>query len=88
MAVTFEGYERREAKTSAIMKQYGIKDFDDALKICTDKGFNPYKITEGIQNICFENAKCRRRSRNRRRTAGVLHPRICRRAEKSRTRTR
>ena len=57
MAVTFEGYERREAKTSAIMKQYGIKDFDDALKICTDKGFNPYKITEGIQNICFENAK-------------------------------
>lgn len=54
MAVTFEGYERREAKTSAIMKQYGIKDFDDALKICTDKGFNPYKITEGIQNICFE----------------------------------
>ena len=43
MAVTFEGYERREAKTSAIMKQYGINGF--------------YKITEGIQNICFENAK-------------------------------
>ena len=57
MAVTFEGYERREAKTSAIMKQYGINGFEDALKICTDKGFDPYKITEGIQNICFENAK-------------------------------
>ena len=57
MAVTFEGYERREAKTSEIMKKYGIKDFEDALKICTDKGFNPYEITQGIQNICFENAK-------------------------------
>ncbi len=57
MAVTFEGYERREAKTSQLMALYGIKDFDDALKICTDKGFNPYKIVEGIQNICFENAK-------------------------------
>ena len=57
MAVTFEGYERREAKTSELMKKYGIKDFEDALKICTDKGFNPYEITQGIQNICFENAK-------------------------------
>ena len=57
MAVTFEGYERREAKTSEVMKKYGIKDFEDALKICTDKGFNPYEITQGIQNICFENAK-------------------------------
>ncbi len=53
----FEGYERREAQTSAIMKKYGIKDFEDALKICTDKGFNPYEIVQGIQNICFENAK-------------------------------
>ena len=57
MAITFEGYERREAQTSAIMAKYGIKDFEDALKICTDKGFNPYEITQGIQNICFENAK-------------------------------
>ena len=57
MAVTFEGYERREAKTSEIMKKYGIDGFEDALKICTDKGFNPYEITQGIQNICFENAK-------------------------------
>ena len=50
MAVTFEGYERREAKTSEIMKKYGINGFEDALKICTDKGFNPYEITQGIQN--------------------------------------
>ncbi|MBP5357317.1 MAG: GGGtGRT protein, partial [Clostridia bacterium] len=53
----FEGYERREVQTLAVMKKYGIKDFEDALKICTDKGFNPYEIVQGIQNICFENAK-------------------------------
>ena len=32
------------------------KDFEDALKICTDKGFNPYEIVKGVQPICFENA--------------------------------
>ena len=26
------------------------------LKICTDKGFNPYEIVKGVQPICFENA--------------------------------
>ena len=57
MAVNFESFDRRAKKTSEIMKKYGIKDFDDALKICTDRGFDPYKITESIQNICFENAK-------------------------------
>ena len=43
-------------KTKFIMKKYGIKDFDDARKICTDKGFDPYEIVKGIQPICFENA--------------------------------
>ena len=38
------------------MEKYGIKDFEDALKICTDKGFNPYDIVKGVQPICFENA--------------------------------
>ena len=38
------------------MEKYGIKDFEDALKICTDKGFNPYEIVKGVQPICFENA--------------------------------
>ena len=47
----FESYERREPQTTAVMNKYGIKDFDDALKICTDKGFSPYEITQGIQNI-------------------------------------
>ena len=56
MAVTFENYERRIDQIKPVMEKYGIKDFEDALKICTDKGFNPYEITKGVQTICFENA--------------------------------
>ena len=57
MAVTFEGYERRIDKITKACEQYGIADLDEALKICTDLGFNPYDITTGIQSIAFENAK-------------------------------
>ena len=57
MAVTFEGYERRIDKINACLAEYGIADLEEALKICTDLGFNPYEITEGIQSIAFENAK-------------------------------
>ena len=56
MAVTFESYERRIDQIKPVMEKYGINDFEDALKICTDKGFNPYEIVKGIQPICFENA--------------------------------
>ena len=56
MAVTFESYERRIDQIKPVMEKYGIKDFEDALKICTDKGFNPYEIVKGVQPICFE--KC------------------------------
>ena len=52
----FESYERRIDQIKPVMEKYGIKDFDEALKICTDKGFNPYEITRSIQTICFENA--------------------------------
>ena len=52
----FESYERRIEQIKPVMEKYGIKDFEDALKICTDKGFNPYEIVKGIQPICFENA--------------------------------
>ncbi len=57
MAVTFEGYERRIAQIDKACEKYGIADLEDALKICTDLGFNPYDITTGIQSIAFENAK-------------------------------
>ena len=46
MAVTFESYERRIDQIKPVMEKYGIKDFEDALKICTDKGFNPYEIVK------------------------------------------
>ena len=52
----FESYERRINQIKPVMEKYGIKDFDDALKICTDKGFNPYDIVKSVQPICFENA--------------------------------
>ena len=57
MAVTFEGYERRIAQINKACEQYGIKDLEEARKICTDLGFDPYDITTGIQSIAFENAK-------------------------------
>ena len=56
MAVTFESYERRIDQIKPVMKKYGIKDFEDALNICKEKGFNPYDIVKGVQPICFENA--------------------------------
>ena len=57
MAITFEGYERRIDKINKTCAEYGIADPEEARKICTDLGFDPYQITEGIQSIAFENAK-------------------------------
>lgn len=52
----FENYDRRIAGIEAVMKEYGIKDLEEARKMCTDKGFDPYEIVKGIQPICFEDA--------------------------------
>ena len=52
----FESYERRIKQITPVMEKYGIKDFDDARKICTDLGFDPYEIVKSVQPICFENA--------------------------------
>ena len=53
----FESYERREKQILAVLKGYGINSIEECADICKAKGFDPYKITEGIQPICFENAK-------------------------------
>ena len=53
----FEGYERREAKILAVLKEYGISSIDECKEICDAKGIDPYKIVEETQPICFENAK-------------------------------
>ena len=57
MAVSFEGYERRIDQINKTLAEYGIADLEEARKICTDLGFDPYEITEDIQSIAFENAK-------------------------------
>jgi len=53
----FEGYERREAKILAVLKEYGISSIDECKEICDAKGIDPYKIVEETQPIAFENAK-------------------------------
>ncbi|MBR6392045.1 MAG: GGGtGRT protein [Eubacterium sp.] len=53
----FESYERREKQILAVLAKYDIKSIEECREICQAKGFDPYKITEGIQPICFENAK-------------------------------
>ena len=53
----FESYERREKQILAVLAEYGIGSIEECAEICKEKGFDPYKIVEGIQPICFENAK-------------------------------
>lgn len=53
----FEGYERREAKILATLKEYGISSIDECKTICEEKGIDPYTIVQETQPICFENAK-------------------------------
>ena len=53
----FESYERREKQILAVLAQYDIPSIEACRDICLEKGFDPYKIVEGIQPICFENAK-------------------------------
>ena len=54
--VNFEGKEKREASINACLKEYGIKDLEEAKQICTDAGIDVESIVKGIQPICFENA--------------------------------
>ncbi len=53
----FESYNRREKQILEVINKYGINTIEECAEICKEKGFDPYKIVEGIQPICFENAK-------------------------------
>ncbi len=53
----FESYDRREPQILAAIKQYGINSIEECAEICKAKGLDIYKLVEGIQPICFENAK-------------------------------
>mgnify|MGYP000735972304 CR=1 FL=1 len=49
MTVTFEGYERRADKINKCLADNGIASLEEALQICTDKGFNPREIVNNTQ---------------------------------------
>ena len=53
----FENYEGRMPQLQPVLEKYGFKDFDELKAYNNSKGVDAYKIVEGIQPICFENAK-------------------------------
>ena len=53
----FESYERREKQILAVLKEYGIDSIGGAAEVTKAAGLDVYKMVEGIQPICFENAK-------------------------------
>ena len=53
----FESYERRINQINAVLSQYGIGSIEEAAEITKAAGLDVYKQVEGIQPICFENAK-------------------------------
>ena len=53
----FESYERREPQILAKLKEYGISSIEECKDICEKAGIDVYHLIEGIQPICFENAK-------------------------------
>ncbi len=53
----FESYERREKQILAKLAEYGIGSIEEAAEITKAAGLDVYKMVEGIQPICFENAK-------------------------------
>ncbi|MDD2973135.1 MAG: GGGtGRT protein [Lachnospiraceae bacterium] len=53
----FESYERRIKQINEVLNSYGISSIEEAEKITKDAGLDVYHQVEGIQPICFENAK-------------------------------
>ena len=53
----FESYERREKQILAKLAVYGINSIEEAAEVTKAAGLDVYKMIEGIQPICFENAK-------------------------------
>ncbi len=53
----FESYERRIKQINEVLASYDISSIEEAEKITKDAGLDVYKMVEGIQPICFENAK-------------------------------
>lgn len=52
----FESYERRIDKINGVLAEHSISSIEECRTICTEHGFDPYKIVKEVQPICFENA--------------------------------
>ena len=57
MEELFESYDRREKQILAKLAEYGIGSIQEAADITKAAGLDVYHMVEGIQPICFENAK-------------------------------
>ena len=55
--VQFESQDRRMKQILAALNENGIKDIEEANKICEEAGLDPYLTCQETQGICFENAK-------------------------------
>ena len=53
----FENYEGRMPQLQPVLDKYGFASWEDLKAYNNSKGVDGYGITEGIQPICFENAK-------------------------------
>ena len=53
----FEAYERREKQILAKLEEYGMHSIEETAEVTKAAGLDVYKLVEGIQPICFENAK-------------------------------
>ncbi|HID97759.1 MAG TPA: GGGtGRT protein [Thermodesulfobacteriaceae bacterium] len=52
----FEGYRQRIEQITPVLEEYGMKDLEEARKVCEEYGVDVYRIVRSVQPICFENA--------------------------------
>ena len=52
----FESYERRIDQINKVLNENGIKDLNEAKKLCDDINVDVAGIVKAIQAICFDNA--------------------------------
>ena len=52
----FQNYELRIKKIEAFLSGYGIRDLEEAQKICEENGVDAFATVRGVQPICFDDA--------------------------------
>ena len=61
--VQFESQDRRMKQILAALNENGIKDIEEANKICEEAGLDPYLTCQETQGICFVGLRSRLRYR-------------------------